>query len=432
MRINRLLGWLLLITIFLPACAAAFKFSTTSSEAPAAGTPSTSNLSTNDPSIAYPAFDTSTPAPAITATRVPSRTPPPSLRVNLQAVGDMMLARTVGEQLLEKGPGSIFAGVQSVFDSADVLVGNLECALTSSDQQQSKSFTFAAPAQAAQALALAGFDVLSLANNHAMDFGNQGLLDTFANLGQFGIAGVGAGENAAAAHAPVILERNGLRLAFLAYLDVSGENQGFDAQSWIATATQPGIAWADLDQIKADVTAARRKADVVIVMLHSGIEITNVINNIENDQRLQARTAIDSGAALVIGSHPHVLQQIESYHGGLIAYSLGNFVFDTYKGVANATIILQVMLTPTGIESYGWVPVLIENGLPHLVTDKEVPAIGTLVGPLNPGGTSTTVPTTTFKAICTPPRCAIGSGETYYCAGVCPGGCGTTCATTTP
>jgi poly-gamma-glutamate synthesis protein (capsule biosynthesis protein) len=122
---------------------------------------------------------------------------------------------------------------------------------------------------------------------------------------------------------------------------------------------------------------------LVIVLLHSGIEITNVINNIDADQRLAAHTAIDAGASLVIGSHPHVLQQIERYHGGLIAYSLGNFVFDQYQGVADATIILRVVLTRQGIQSYDWVPVLIENGMPRLSTNLEVPAIGTLIAPIN-------------------------------------------------
>jgi poly-gamma-glutamate synthesis protein (capsule biosynthesis protein) len=141
------------------------------------------------------------------------------------------------------------------------------------------------------------------------------------------------------------------------------------------------VAWADPEQIKADVQAAKLQADVVIVFLHGGIEITDVINSISANQRLEAHTAIDAGAALVIGSHPHVLQQIERYHGGLIAYSLGNFVFDLYQGIANATIILRVVLNRSGVQSYDYVPVLIDNGLPHLTTDKDVPAIGTMVAP---------------------------------------------------
>ena len=295
-----------------------------------------------------------------------------------------MLGRTVGKQVLVKGPQIVFAGVQSILESADVLVGNLECAITDRSQPVQKSFDLKAPPQTAQALSLAGFTVLSQANNHAMDFGYSGLEDTQKYLSQYGIATVGAGLNAAAAHTPVIIQRNGLRMAFLAYVDVPPEKSGFDVHTWDATTTSPGVAWADPDQIKSDVQAAKLKADVVIVLLHGGLEITDVINNIDAAQRLEAHTAIDAGAALVIGSHPHVLQQIESYHSGLIAYSLGNFVFDQYAGIANATIILRVVLNRSGVQSYDYVPVLIDNGLPHLITAKDAPAIGTLVAPSKP------------------------------------------------
>jgi len=329
-----------------------------------------------------PAPVTDTPSPTETATPEPTSTATPSGVVNLMAVGDIMLGRTVGEQAQAQGSEIVFAGVQSVFDSADVLVGNLECALTSGGEQQHKTFTFAAPPEAARALALAGFDVLSLANNHAMDFGSQGLFDTFDNLGQNGIASVGAGANAAEAHAPVILERNGLRLAFLAYTDVPKENSGFDTHSWIATDSQPGIAWADTAQITADVSAAKAQADVVIVQLHAGHEVNAYIHPITSGQQAEAHAAIDAGAALVIGSHPHILQRLELYHGGLIAYSLGNFVFDDFLGVANDSVILRVTLTHDGLQSYDWLPVTIKNGLPGPAFPDEASAIGTMVAPM--------------------------------------------------
>jgi poly-gamma-glutamate synthesis protein (capsule biosynthesis protein) len=292
-----------------------------------------------------------------------------------------MLARTVGDQLLAQGPQIVFAGVQSVLDSADIRVGNLECALTNRDTPEKKSFPLKAPPQAAQALALAKFDLVSLANNHSMDYGYAGLADTQAALNQMDIATLGAGLQAAAAHAPVFIERNGLRLAFLAYADVMPENSGFDTHTWIATHSRPGIAWADPDQIRADVTAAKRQADVVVVMLHSGYEINSTVSL---NQRTAAYAAIDAGAALVLGSHPHILQSIQPYHGGLIAFSLGNFVFDQYKGILNATIILRVVLDRSGFLSYDYVPVLIENGLPVLTPIDTVRGIETLVAPPNP------------------------------------------------
>jgi len=314
-------------------------------------------------------------------TPVPTSTPTPSLQVNLDAVGDIMLGRTVGDQMLAQGAGIVFAGVQSALDSADVRVGNLECTLTDRSTSEHKTYTLQAPPEAARALSLGKFDVVSLANNHAMDYGYVGLQDTQSYLSQYNIATVGAGANSAAAHMPVLLERNGLRLAFLAYVDVPVEMDGFDAHDWIATASRPGIAWADPAQITSDVTAAKQKADVVIVFLHGGWENRTPISP---DQSAEAHAAIDAGASLVIGAHSHLLQQTEMYHGGLIAYSLGNFVFDNYRGISNATIILRVVLTRQGVHSYDYIPVLIENGLPVLTSIDSARGIETLVAPLTP------------------------------------------------
>ena len=381
---NRLLGGLFLIAMCLAGCAAR--------AGDAAGSPVPSLYSaTHTPFLPADNTPTSVFASDTPASTVPTSsestvfaltgTPTPSRKVNLEAVGDIMLARTVSEQVQALGPEIVFAGVQSVFDSADVLIGNLECALTAMGEQQPKTYAFAAPPEAAQSLALAGFDVLSLANNHAMDYGIEGLFDTRIILRQYGIASLGAGANAAEAHAPVFLERNGLRLAFLAYVDVPGEITGFDAHTWVATYTQPGIAWADLDQITADVTAAKDQADVVIVQLHAGYEVGTYIPAISSVQQAAAHAAIDAGAALVVGSHPHILQTIERYHDGLIAFSLGNFVFDDYEGIANATLILRVVMTPAGVQSYDWVPVLIINGLPVITSIDSARGIETLVAP---------------------------------------------------
>jgi poly-gamma-glutamate capsule biosynthesis protein CapA/YwtB (metallophosphatase superfamily) len=375
---NKFLSVYVLFTLLaLSACSGSgSKFATISSTDPSPIAISSSTVPPALPSATPTLSDSLTPAP-------PTPTPLPTLlpQVTLEAVGDIMLGRTVGQQVLAKGPQVVFAGVQSALDPADVLVGNLECAITDRSLPVQKSFNLQAPPQTAQALSLAGFDVLSQANNHAMDYGPAGLTDTQKSLSEYGIATVGAGADAAAAHAPVIIQRNGLRMAFLAYVDVPPEKSGFDPHSWAASATGPGVAWADPEQIKTGVQAAKLQADVVIVFLHSGIEINEYFPPISANQRLDAHTAIDAGAALVIGSHPHVLEPIERYHGGLIAYSLGNFVFDQYFGTANATIILRVVLNRSGVQSYDYVPALIDNGLPHLITDKDVPAIGTLVAP---------------------------------------------------
>ncbi len=117
-----------------------------------------------------------------TTTLTPTTTPVPTFQVTMDAVGDIMLARTVGDQLLAQGPQIVFAGVRSVLDSADLRVGNLECSITARDTSEKKSFPLKAPLQAVQALSLAKFDLLGLANNHSMDYGYAGLADTQSSL----------------------------------------------------------------------------------------------------------------------------------------------------------------------------------------------------------------------------------------------------------
>ena len=298
--------------------------------------------------------------------------------VTLMAVGDLMLARTIGERVVTDGPQSIFAGVQPVLGSADLLVGNLECAITDRGQPEpGKSYTFAAPPLAADSLSSAGFDVLSLANNHALDYGFEGLAETQRHLNDRGIAFVGVGENEAAAHRPLIVERNGLRLAFLAYVDVLVEDGGFDTRRWVAAADSPGMAWAHPDRIRSDAIAARAEADVVIVLLHFGYEgRTEPVAS----QQKAAWAAIEGGAALVLGSHPHVLQKTERYQNGLIVYSLGNFVFDSFGFPANYSAIFSATIDRDGLRDYDWFSIVVEDGLPRLATADEAPKILALVG----------------------------------------------------
>jgi poly-gamma-glutamate synthesis protein (capsule biosynthesis protein) len=294
------------------------------------------------------------------------------------AVGDLMLARAIGEQILAQGPQVVFAGVQSTFDSADLLVGNLECAISDRGQPEpGKAYAFAAPPTAADALAGAGFDMLSLANNHAFDYGPEALADTQHLLDERGIAYVGAGADEIAAHRPVFVERNGLRLAFLAYVNVLVEDGGFDTRRWTATADSSGVAWAHPDRIRSDVAAARAEADVVIVLLHSGYE-----GRLEPspNQRQEAQAAIEGGAALVLGAHPHVLQPVEHYQNGLIVYSLGNFVFDDFGFPANYTAIFSAALTPDGVREFNWIPAIVEAGLPRLATPDEASRVLALLG----------------------------------------------------
>jgi poly-gamma-glutamate synthesis protein (capsule biosynthesis protein) len=294
------------------------------------------------------------------------------------AVGDVMLARTVGERIEQEGPGAVFAGVTPALEAADLLAANLECVISDRGTPAAKAYVFRAPPAAVEALAMAGVDVVSLSNNHAFDYGAEAVIDMLPRLQTAGIRAVGAGVDEAAAHAPVVTTHNGVRIAFVAYVDVPVEGRsGFDTASWAAGPSTPGLAWADPARIAADVAAARQQADVVVAYMHFGLEGRPEVTA---NQRLLAHAAVDAGAALVLGAHPHVLQPVERYNGGLIAYSLGNFVFDGFGTPANYSAIFAARLTPAGVESYHWVPVIIEGGLPRLATADEAGVILPMLG----------------------------------------------------
>lgn len=294
------------------------------------------------------------------------------------AVGDLMLARSVGDRMLVNGPAWPFAGVAAHLAEADILVGNLECVVGDQGAPEPKAYTFQAPPLAAEALAVAGFDVVSLANNHALDYGHAGLADMLPRLEAAGLRAVGAGPNEAAARAPVIVEHNGLRVGFLAYVDVPIESRsGFDTRSWTAGPTEPGLAWADPELVVQDVAAAVPQADVLVVLLHFGLEGRLEVTAAQ--QRV-ARAAIDTGATLVLGAHAHVLQPVERYGDGLIVYNLGNFVFDGFAQTSNYTAIFSATLTPQGIEKYSFIPAMIEGGIPRPATDAEADVIFARLG----------------------------------------------------
>lgn len=277
------------------------------------------------------------------------------------AVGDINLGRTIGEMILNEGIHAPFEYTAHILSSADVTIGNLECAITERGDAEVKSYTFRAPLPAAESLAQAGFDLLSLANNHILDFGVAGLEDTLFHLSQNQLEAVGAGMNDVDAHRAVYREINGLVLAFLAYADIPPGL--YDYTQWQAGTDQPGIAWADLDRIIEEVAQADAKADAVIVMLHFGYED---MPNYVGDQRDLAYALVDAGADLIVGSHPHVLYPIVEYNGAVIAYSLGNFVFDQSRDGRNTSAILEVEFDETGIAAYRTYPILIlANGVPQ-------------------------------------------------------------------
>ena len=242
----------------------------------------------------------------------------PSGQVRIVFVGDIMLDRDPGKAM--KAGRDPFAHVAKQLDAADITVGNLECVVATSGTRLDKSYTFRADPMAIPLLAQ-HFDAVSLANNHTGDFGHVALIETMDRLRKADIRYFGAGMNNDEAHTPWIVEKNGVKVAFLGYNE-------FKPRSFEAGPTTPGCAWSVDEMVVADIKAARAKADIVLTFMHWGVEYEFQPNE---RQKSFARLMIDAGADAVIGNHPHVVEGAEYYKGRLIVYCLGNFVFDEWK-----------------------------------------------------------------------------------------------------
>ena len=277
--------------------------------------------------------------------------------ITLMLVGDIMLDRGV-EYMVEKyDDGDFkfpFLKIADDLKGAKLLFGNLEGPISDKGTKVGSIYSFRNDPKAIEGLSYAGFDVISLANNHAFDYGREALEDTFLRLKTAGIDYVGAGFNEGEAYGgstPVIKEIEGTKIGFLAYTNLGPE-------TWKATERNSGIAWInenDFEKIKKDIENAKSQADILIVSLHSGEEYLSELTQFQIEF---SKAAIDAGANIVIGHHPHVIQRNEKYKDGWIFYSLGNFVFD--QAFSEKTMQGQI------------VEVLIENGKIKEVIPKEV------------------------------------------------------------
>jgi len=242
----------------------------------------------------------------------------------LFAVGDIMFDRGVELNIKKNGNGDFrfpFLRIADDLQKADILFGNLEGPVSNQGRNVGSIYSFRADPKVIEGLKYAGFDVLSLANNHMFDYGREALEDTFKRLEEADIDYIGAGLNEQEAYFPLIKEVNGTKIAFLAYTDLGPE-------SWKATEEYSGMAWIneeDMEIIKNDIEKAKQESDILVVSLHSGNEYSIIPSFF---QSYFFKACIDAGADIGIGHHPHVVQDIEEYGNGWIAYSLGNFVFD--------------------------------------------------------------------------------------------------------
>jgi Bacterial capsule synthesis protein PGA_cap len=280
------------------------------------------------------------------------------------AEGPVTLA-IVGDVMLADGPGrSIAAGRDPLapfgtfLREADIRVANLECVIASRGKAEDKPFTFLAHPRT-MAVVKRHFDAVSLANNHSGDFGTPAFAEMLDRLATARVGAFGGGRDLAQAHAPLVIERKGLRIALLGYNE-------FFPRSFEADVDKPGVAWSEDEQVRRDIRLARELhgADLVIPFMHWGIEHEPLA---DARQRALARLMIDAGADAVIGGHPHVTQDVESYRGKPIVYSLGNFVFDGFTDVDNNTgWLLRLELDRQGVRSWNTVVARIDSrGTPH-------------------------------------------------------------------
>ena len=285
--------------------------------------------------------------------------------VSVVFVGDVMVAETPGK-LIAQGVDP-FLPFQSLLQAHDLRIGNLECVVATGGTALAKPYTFRAEPRVLPVLKR-HFDAMSLANNHSGDFGKAAFAEQLDLMRKAGLPYFGGGVDATEAHAPLIMERNGLRIALLGYVE-------FKPRAFEADAHRPGVAWSgEDDQVIEDIVAARtiHRADIVIPYMHWGWE-----EEAQPSPRLRefARRMIDAGADMVVGGHPHVTQGADVYKGKPIIYSLGNFLFNGFDTDATTTgWVLSLRLGREGVRDWRThVARLDADGVPHPVADASSP-----------------------------------------------------------
>jgi poly-gamma-glutamate capsule biosynthesis protein CapA/YwtB (metallophosphatase superfamily) len=298
----------------------------------------------------------------------PPREGPPV--ISLAAMGDVTLGHHLERYLDEQAALGVplpkrlaypFDKVRPILEMVDVAVVNLECPFTERGEALRKNFTFRARPELVGVLQAAGIHAVTLANNHVMDFGADGLLDTIDTLDEAGIVHFGAGRNLAEARRPAVISRGGVTVGFLGYVFLGSRD--IEPEEVRAGADRPGAAgtYRDLPgmerMLAEDLAALRGKVDVPVVYWHWGREGRR---RLEPYQVRLGHLSVDEGARLVLGSHPHVLQGMEWYRNVPIIYSLGNFVFG---GNANprrkASVIYKATISQGSVVTSEVIPVQI-------------------------------------------------------------------------
>ncbi|MDI6817659.1 MAG: CapA family protein [Actinomycetota bacterium] len=274
-------------------------------------------------------------------------------------LGNTSFGGQVAEMIEDKGIEEPFSDISTVLKNGDVVLGNLESALApGTSPSEDKSYYMRGTPEAAKGMKAAGINLVSLANDRIMYFGDNGLRSTVNALNQAGIASAGAGNNSQEAYTSKIINVKGKKVALLAFSDVTADGE-------LATSDQAGTAcFPERNEISAIIREAAKESDYLIISCHWGEEFGDAIGE---HQRRFARRAIDAGADIVMGHHPHAMHGIELYNGKLIAYSMGDFIFAPGTIDYNETFILKLSLAKGMIVGAEVVPVVIDyNGKPSI------------------------------------------------------------------
>lgn len=286
----------------------------------------------------------------------------------LTAVGDIQLSRQVATKINQNGPDFPFDKIKDTIIGSDIIFGNLESPFTTKEANTNPStMIFGAEIKTTTGLKNAGFNLVNLANNHFSNQGQSGIDLTFKTLTDNNIDYFGAGTNFDNAHKPLIKEVNDIKIAFLGYTD----KDVLPANS-IPNTDTPGVAVMDITQAKIDIVQAKSEADMVIISMHSGTEYTP---NPNQKQIEFAHAAVDNGADLVLGHHPHVVQAIEEYKGKKIFYSLGNFIFDqAWSKETQEGLMVKLTFANTSITNTELMPIKIDNWCQPRLLETTEPA----------------------------------------------------------
>ena len=264
--------------------------------------------------------------------------------ISLLFGGDIMLDRGVKNSVMKNFDGdysALFSNLD-IIQKADISFANLEGPASDQGTDKHNLYSFHMSPSVIPALKGAGFSVVSVANNHMGDWGQDAFVDTISRLNENEIAYTGGGDTSVQAEQPTIIEKNGFKIGYLAFSDV-GPN------FLEAGTNQPGILLASNPRFDEIISNASKKVDHLVVSFHFGDEYKTKHNA---RQEKLAHQAIDDGARLVIGSHPHVAEDTETYKKGFIAYSLGNLIFDqAFSPETMQGMLLEVKINKDGTMS---------------------------------------------------------------------------------